>query len=241
MKPRPPEIVFFDVGHTLVYPHPSVGHVYAAAARRFGIAADEHRVERAFRDAFHAAAAERRVFRQGYDDTAARAFWYRVVLSTFARAGSPLDIYPAHNVQRFFDELHDAFTHAAHWRLYDDARAAVDAVRTRGLRAGIISNWDHRLRPLLDALELTALFDPIVVSIEEGVEKPHPRIFQAALHRAGVMPGAALHVGDSPEDDLAGARSVGMRALWLDRHGKGDPGDPRRIGGLHELAAALDG
>ena len=59
-----------------------------------------------------------------------------------------------------------------------------------------MSNFDTRLRPLLEAMDLTPLFDTIVISAEEGFEKPNPVLFEMACLRMGVAPHAAVHVGD---------------------------------------------
>ncbi len=65
-----------------------------------------------------------------------------------------------------------------------------------GLKLAVVSNFDTRLRPLLDALELSPLFDTIVVSAEVGAEKPNPLLFETACSQLGIDPEEALHVGD---------------------------------------------
>ena len=67
---------------------------------------------------------------------------------------------------------------------------------TTGLKLGIVSNFDTRLRPILKGLGLDQLFDTIVISAEIGVEKPNPIIFEAACQELGVLPEEAVHVGD---------------------------------------------
>ena len=60
----------------------------------------------------------------------------------------------------------------------------------------MVSNFDTRLRPLLEALELAPLFDTIVVSAEVCAEKPNPLVFETACQQLGIEPAEALHVGD---------------------------------------------
>src|SRR4051794_2781966 len=103
---------------------------------------------------------------------------------------------------------------------YDDAPPAVAALRDRGLRVVVVSNWDCSLGGVLAELGLGV--DSVVTSAEVGACKPDPRIFEVALARAGCAPAEALHVGDSIDNDVAGARAVGIRALHLDRAGGGD-------------------
>jgi FMN phosphatase YigB (HAD superfamily) len=75
-------------------------------------------------------------------------------------------------------------------------------------------------------------------SREHGWTKPHESIFRAALDRLGVEPEAAAMVGDSPEDDVAGARALGMRAFLIDRENR-FPDEPERLTDLRALPAAL--
>jgi putative hydrolase of the HAD superfamily len=84
------------------------------------------------------------------------------------------------------------------------------------MRLGIISNWDERLRPLLDSLELTPFFDAIVVSVEVGFCKPAPEIFREAVRKLDLPSGNILHVGDSESEDVAGAVRAGMQVTIRD-------------------------
>ena len=86
------------------------------------------------------------------------------------------------------------------------AFAAVRRLEARGLALAVVSNWDCGLA---DHLERLGLRLPVVTSAEVGSAKPDPAIFRRALALLGVEPGRALHVGDSPEDEL-GARAAGM-------------------------------
>jgi putative hydrolase of the HAD superfamily len=106
---------------------------------------------------------------------------------------------------------------------WPDAAPALEALRGRGLRLVVVSNWDCSLPSVLDSVGLLALVDGVVTSAAAGAAKPDPRIFQAALELAGCAPAEALHVGDSAENDVAGAAAVGIRALLLDRDGASGP------------------
>jgi putative hydrolase of the HAD superfamily len=88
------------------------------------------------------------------------------------------------------------------------------------MHLGIISNWDERLRPLLQEIGLAQWFDSLTISCEVGTEKHDARIFQAALRAAGVSAWEAMHVGDSYGEDVCGAEAVGMRAVLLKRNGE---------------------
>jgi putative hydrolase of the HAD superfamily len=104
---------------------------------------------------------------------------------------------------------------------YPDAEPALRGLRERGMRLLAVSNWDCSLSAVLERCGLGELLDAVVTSAEVGASKPDPAIFRAALERAGSGPDQALHVGDTPEEDLAGARAAGIRALLIDRSGDG--------------------
>ena len=130
---------------------------------------------------------------------------------------------------------------SGHWKLYDDVLPALEALRARRLTTGVISNVVGGLQETLVDLGLAPLLDVIVTSDQVGVTKPHPRIFEAALQRAGVDPAEALFVGDQPDSDVAGARAAGMQALLLDRDGAyRQAADTHRMSGLEEVLAHLD-
>lgn len=102
---------------------------------------------------------------------------------------------------------------------YPDVPGVLADLRRLGLRLAIVSNWDCSLRDTLAELGLSGLVDEIVVSAEAGARKPAPAIFERALSALGVPAEASLFIGDSPETDIAGARSAGIDALLLDRNG----------------------
>jgi REG-2-like HAD superfamily hydrolase len=126
--------------------------------------------------------------------------------------------------EELFEELHRFYERSEAWCLYPDALEVLAAIRERGYRTGLISNWDERLPDLLVQMGLADGLDPIVVSCEVGWEKPDPRIFRHALDLAGVPPERALMVGDDEVADIEGASAVGMHALRID-HDAIEPGN----------------
>ncbi len=138
----------------------------------------------------------------------------------------------AWNAQEHFD-----YSRAA-WRLFDDVLPTLAALKSRGLKLGLISNWDERLRPLLDHWRLSPCFDALTISHEAGSTKPAPEMFLRTATRLGLAPGSILHVGNSVAQDVAGAEAAGMRALLLDRSAAA--GAAGRISSLRQLQAVLD-
>jgi putative hydrolase of the HAD superfamily len=231
------DLVFFDVGGTLIEPHPSVGEVYARAGRAHGLTAPADALETAFRRAWqdHIARAGDGVLTMGRDEASTHLWWRRLVddvLDAVAFTGDRDAVFAA-----FFG----AFAGRAAWRIHDDVEATLDALDVRNVRMGILSNWDYRLKPLLSALELLPRFDPVVVSSEVGAAKPDVAIFHHAARAASVSPDRILHVGDRVDLDLEPARAVGMSALLIDRPGiHGDRQAIRRLDGVVEFVDRIN-
>lgn len=105
---------------------------------------------------------------------------------------------------------------------FPDAAPALTALRARGLATVCVSNWDVSLAGVLERCGLSSGLDAVVCSAEAGARKPDPEIFERALAISGCSPEEAVHVGDTPEEDIAGARAAGLRALLIHRGGGGD-------------------
>lgn len=103
------------------------------------------------------------------------------------------------------------------FRLYDDVIPTLERLKADGFRMCIVSNWDYGLHRVVARLGLTTYFDHVFASLEEGVEKPDPELFQIALRRANVSASEVIHIGDRPVDDIEGAHAAGIAALLLDR------------------------
>ena len=102
---------------------------------------------------------------------------------------------------------------------YPDAAPALRVLRARGLRLVVASNWDCSLPEVLERARLAKLVDGVVSSAIVGAMKPEPALFEAALAVIGCTPEHAVHVGDSPSKDVAGAARAGIAAVLLDRAG----------------------
>jgi putative hydrolase of the HAD superfamily len=129
-----------------------------------------------------------------------------------------------------------ALLESLRFEAYPDAAPALRRLRAAGARLVVVSNWDVSLYDRLAETGLAPLLDGAIASAQAGVAKPDPRIFADALALAGVPASAALHVGDSIEADVDGARAAGIRPVLIARDGCPDPppGVPV-IGSLSEL------
>jgi HAD superfamily hydrolase (TIGR01662 family) len=108
--------------------------------------------------------------------------------------------------------------HSENFELYEDVLPVLALLREHGLKIGLVSNTSRDLDAFVRHHALDV--DAWVSSGVHGKVKPSPTIFRAALELLEVGPEAAVMVGDSPEDDVAGAEALGMRAFLLDREGK---------------------
>ena len=137
---------------------------------------------------------------------------------------------------RAVGDLQRALLAALRFRPYPEVRDALAALRADGARLVVVSNWDVSLHDALDATGLAPLVDGAISSAEAGAAKPDPAIFAAALRIAGVGAGDAVHVGDSPEADVAGARAAGIEPVLIVRDGGAPPAGVRTIASLSSLS-----
>jgi putative hydrolase of the HAD superfamily len=112
--------------------------------------------------------------------------------------------------------LFEHFATAAPWQVYPDVAHHLQSWRAAGLKLAVVSNFDQRLHPLLEQLELAPLLDAVVVSSQVGAAKPDPLPFQRALELLELPAEAAWHIGDSPEDE-AGAKAAGVHCVLIQR------------------------
>ena len=230
--------VFFDAGHTLLYAHPDIGSIYAEVTATFGLRLAPDRFAETFVPVFKEttkiySSTSTASDRQDY------AMWQDITRRIYDRLPSLATI----PFDSWFEALYRRFGSPEVWRFYDDVVSVLGDLRSRGLKIGVVSNWDTRLKSICDGLGLTPLVDFIVISAEVGVRKPDPGIFRLALDKAGVRPEEAIHVGDLPEEDAEGARRAGVRPVLIDRKRRitpqGVPADVPRVTSLAELIPLL--
>jgi putative hydrolase of the HAD superfamily len=128
------------------------------------------------------------------------------------------------------EELLRALLASLRFVAFDDARDALLAVRDRGVWVVAVSNWDVSVLEVLEETGLAPLLDGAVSSAAIGVAKPSPVVFEHALSLVGVRAADAVHVGDSPSEDVAGARAAGIEPVLIDRAGGG-----ARVAGVHTI------
>ena len=217
--------VLFDVDFTLARPGPELGpEGYRRLGERFGLTLEPARYDEArlfARDRLQ----HHPEFR--HDEEIWIAFTEAIIRGMGGEAPAARDA--AVEMTRAW-ERHDNFD------LYEDALPVLEELRRHGLKIGLVSNTGRDLDAFL--AHHTLACDGALASGAHGWVKPHESIFRAVLERLGVQPDEAAMVGDSPQDDIEGARALGMRAFLLDRDAR-YPEWPGRLPDLLALPAAL--
>jgi HAD superfamily hydrolase (TIGR01549 family) len=217
--------VLFDVDFTLVKPGPDLGpEGYQLLGQRFGLELDPTRYAEA-----RAAAVEtvERHPELDHDEEIWVLFTERIIRGM----GGDSD-----RAYECAVEMTRAWEHAENFELYEDTLPVLAALREHGLKIGLVSNTGRDLNAFIGHHALDV--DAAVSSGAHGKTKPHPAIFQSALEQLGVTAEEAAMVGDSPEDDVEGAKALGMRAFLIDRDDR-FPEVEERLPDLLALPAAL--
>ncbi len=217
--------VLFDVDFTLAKPGPDLGpEGYRRLGRRFGLELDPARYGEA-----RAGAVERlkRHPELAHDDEIWVAFTEEII------RGMGGSSQGAHGCAV---EMTLLWERSENFELYEDALPVLAELRGHGLKLGLVSNTGRDLEVFVAHHRLDV--DVALGSRAHGKTKPDPTIFRAVLDRLEVEPAAAAMIGDSLEDDVEGARALGMRALLLDREGR-YPEVEERLPDLYALPPAL--
>jgi HAD superfamily hydrolase (TIGR01549 family) len=219
------QAVLFDLDFTLAKPGPDLGpEGYQRMGRRFGLELEPMLYKEARAKAVEGLH-KHPDFR--HDEEIWVAFTERIIRGM----GGDTD-----RAYECAVEMTRAWEHAHNFDLFDDVLPVLTDLRGRGLKLGLVSNTGRDVDEFLTHHNLQ--IDAALSSRIHGKVKPHPTIFQAVLDRLGVAAAQSAMVGDSPEDDLEGARGLGMQAFLVDREGL-FPEAEDRLPDLFALPAAL--
>ena len=221
----PLRAVLFDVDFTIAKPGPDLGpEGYRRLGRRFGLELDPDRYGEA---RAHAVTTLERHPELDHDEEVWVLFTEQIIRGMGGNSGR------AYECAR---EMTRAWEHAHNFQIFEDVLPTLAELRTHALKLGLVSNTGRDLQAFVKHHELDV--DAAVSSGTHGKTKPHPTIFEAALERLEVEAAVAVMVGDSIEDDVEGAKAVGMRGLLLDRENR-YPEVEEKLTDLRELPAAL--
>ena len=217
--------VLFDVDFTLFRPGPELGpEGYRRLGERHGLTLDPARYE----DARHSALDELQRHPELEHDA---ELWLRFTEQVVRGMGGDAD-----GARACAADMVGAWERHENFSLYDDVPPTLAALRERGLRIGLVSNGQRDLDEFVRHHALDV--DASLSSRAHGKVKPHESIFLAVLELLGVEATETAMVGDTPTDDVEGARALGIRAFLLDREGR-FPDAEARLTDLRQLPAAL--
>jgi putative hydrolase of the HAD superfamily len=203
--------ILFDAAGTLFYLTKTVGDHYAYVGREIGLDLDAQQLERAF----HAAWKQmpRRPALDGPRENDDKGWWRELVGHVFDQVAPSLSKLDCDN---FFEVVYDHFAEPGVWKLYPEVLDILQQLRAR-FQLAVVSNFDGRLRFILQNLGISKYFAHVFISSELGVDKPDPEIFRRAVEVMRLDANEVLHVGDDPERDWKAAVAAGLLVFRLDR------------------------
>jgi putative hydrolase of the HAD superfamily len=217
--------VLFDVDFTIAKPGPDLGpEGYRRLGERFGLDLDPERYAEA---RAHAVGTVERHPELDHDEEVWVLFTEQIIRGMGG------------NTDRAYEcavEMTRAWEHAHNFEIFEDVLPTLAELRAHRLKIGLVSNTGRNLDEFVAHHGLEV--DAAVSSGAHGKTKPHPTIFLSALKRLEVEPADAVMIGDSIEDDVEGAKAVGMRGFLLDRENR-YPEVEEKLTDLRALPAAL--
>ena len=208
---KPLKAIFFDAAGTLFHLSGTVGQHYALVGGEVGLTLDVHQLDGAFYSAWKKM--PRRAAILGPRENDDKGWWrelVNLVLDQVAPSLSELDR------DNFFEIAYEHFAASGVWELYPEVPGVLEQLRPR-FQLAVVSNFDGRLRFILQHLGISKFFAHIFISSEIGADKPDPEIYRRALKLIYLKPNEVLHVGDDPERDCAAASEAGLSIFELDR------------------------
>jgi len=213
-------VIFFDVGNTLLFPN--------RAKMLAPVSSDRHPTLEQWQ------ALERRTkqeFDQGMQSGRVdHGFWWTFHTYLLEDFGEDMGIR---------NTLVENTRNSANWdQILRGTRDALVRIG-QNFRIAVISNADGGIGRVLSRCGIADCFESVTDSGIVGVEKPHPKIFAAALEAMQVRPDESLYVGDVYSVDYVGARNVGMQAVLFDVAGAYRDRKLPRVESMEQLETSL--
>ena len=208
---QPITTIFFDAAGTLIYLPRSVGFHYSYVGQRIGLRLEADALDAAFADCWKQMPSRSPVDGPRRDDD--KGWWRELVNRVLDRVAPGLAELDR---DAYFEAVYGHFAEAGVWETYPEVSEVLGTLHGRFTLA-VVSNFDGRLRVILEHLGLTKFFAHVFLSSELGADKPDPEIYRRSLHLVGARPNETLHVGDDPERDWQGAAAARLSIFRLDR------------------------
>ena len=203
--------ILFDAAGTLFSLTKTVGDHYAYVGREVGLNLDAQQLERAFHSAWQQM--PRRPAIDGPRENDDKGWWHELVGRVLDQVAPSLSELDRDN---FFEIAYEHFAEAGVWQLYPEVPEVLEQLRPR-FQLAVVSNFDGRLRFILQHLGISNYFSYIFISSELGADKPDPEIFRRAVKVMHLGANEVLHVGDDPERDWKAAKEATLLVFQLDR------------------------
>ena len=204
-------MIFFDAAGTLIRLSRSVGENYAYVGTQIGLRLNAEQLDQAFSLAWKALPLRKAI--DGPRDDDDKGLWHDIVFRILDRAAPGLSALDRDN---FFEIAYEHFAEPGAWELFPEVIEVLSELQRR-YQLAVLSNFDGRLRFVLEHLGVRRFFKHIFLSSELGADKPDSEIFHRALKFIGVSANEVLHVGDDPERDCRAASEAGLHVFELDR------------------------
>jgi putative hydrolase of the HAD superfamily len=205
--------IFFDAVGTLFYLTKTVGDHYALVGKEVGLPLDAQKLDRAFFAAWKQMPPRGAI--DGPRENDDKDWWRQLVDLIFKEVAPSTGELDRDN---FFEIAYEHFAEAGVWELYPEVVEVLENLRPR-FQLAVVSNFDGRLRMILEQLGISKFFSHVFVSSEIGADKPDPEIFRRALGFIDLKPDQVMHVGDDPTRDWQAASAAGLSIFQLDRPG----------------------
>jgi putative hydrolase of the HAD superfamily len=206
-----PKAIFFDAMGTLFYLTHNVGYHYALVGSEIGLRLDAAKLDGAFHKMWSSMPLREPI--DGPRENDDKDWWREVVEKVLDEIAPDLNELDRDN---FFEIAYEHFAEADVWKLYPEVIGVLEQLSSR-FRLSVVSNFDGRLRMILEHLGISKFFSHVFVSSEIGADKPDPEIFRQALKFMKLRPHEALHVGDDPERDWKAASAARLLVFKLER------------------------
>ncbi len=203
--------VFFDAVGTLFRLTKTVGDHYAYVGGEVGLDLNAQTLERAFHTAWKQMPQRAAIDGQRENDD--KSWWRELVDCVLEQVAPSLRELDRDN---FFEVAYEHFAEAGVWELYPEVRDVLEELQ-QCFRLAVISNFDGRLRFILQHLGISKFFSHVFISSELGADKPDPEIYRRAVSLMHLHPNEVLHVGDDPQRDWEAATAAGLSVFRLNR------------------------
>jgi putative hydrolase of the HAD superfamily len=210
-KEKALKAIFFDAVGTLFYLTKRVGDHYAIVGEEIGVKLDAAKLDRAFVSAWNQM--PKRPPIDGPRENDDKDWWRMLVDLVLDQTALLLNEIDRDN---FFEIAYQHFAEAGVWELYPEAIDVLEKLAPQ-FQLAVVSNFDGRLRFILEHLGISKFFRHVFISSELGADKPDSEIFRRALKFIRLEPNQVLHVGDDAERDWKGAAAAGLSVLKLER------------------------